>query len=93
MTKQLSMDRAVIKMAELHTVMQWLLRHWKDFPEDVCRQGGKVMIPDDPRRMTLQLLHEDMTNHLTAAKYWRDLAEADGINLEVRDDDLNRKGG
>ena len=87
MTKRYSMDRAVKKLNELHAVTAWLLRHWRDFPKNVYRGAKGFYIPDDPRLMILQILHEDAANQLTIARHWRDMAEADGVDLDSCDED------
>lgn len=93
MTRQLSMDRAAVKLAELHAVTGWLLRHWRDFPEDLIERQKYVDVPRDPRAMILGLVEEDLTNLLVVARQWRTMAQIDGVDVELSDDDETEQPG
>ena len=69
------MQRGVRRLHRLHAVIEWLIVHWRDIPDDLHKLENDESIPVDVREELISIVREDLANGLTVASYWREFKE------------------
>jgi hypothetical protein len=86
--KKVTMDRAGKRLQQLHSVIEWMIDHWQEFPGNLEPKD----LPFNVKEFLFEMVRKDFASIITPAigDNWRWLAKDDGVTdpaLLPEDDD------